>query len=155
MSAVTDADDFYSYGTPSDTLQAGVELSNILIGFGQLSGESATNINAFSPSRNVISDTNAHTNYIDLAWLSGGVAFDLSAYSGSSKYVQTSTLFNKLLFSYGTRSNFSIPHTYGEYNTFSLNAVIYLYIFSSISFIPIIRRYFNIEQNLDVQVHIS
>ena len=113
LSAVTKADDFSTYGADSSTLLAGVEISNILIGFGQLSGESATNINAFSPSRNVTTDTNAHTNYVDLAWLSGGVAFDLSAYR-SSKYVQTSTVFNKLLFSYGTTSNFSIPHTYGE-----------------------------------------
>ena len=111
---MTDADSFYFLSSTVDYLLAGVLLSQSLIGFGD-NINNDTQIDSYSPSAYTIHDSNAHENYIEVAWQTGGVAFDLSYYSGSSYYRETSAVFNKLLFSYGTSSNFSIPHSFGEF----------------------------------------
>ena len=85
-------------------------LSNTLIGF----TVNQTRIDTYSPSTFSISDNDVHTNYIELAWTTGGLAFDLSFFSGSSYYTETSSTFNALMFSYDSDSNFSIPYVYSE-----------------------------------------
>ena len=111
---VTIADDFYSLQSTPGSLLAGVLLSQSFIGFGN-NVNNDTQIDSYSPSTYTIQSSNGHENYIDAAWETGGVAFDLGFYKSSSYYQRTSAVFNRLLFSYETSSGFSIPYDYGEY----------------------------------------
>ncbi|KAI6654373.1 hypothetical protein LOD99_770 [Oopsacas minuta] len=107
LSVVTDADSFYSL--EPDLLLAGVLLSDTLIGFG--SDDDDDQIDSYSPSTYNILDDDVHTNYVQLAWKTGGVAYDLSFF-GTLNYIETSTAFNRLMFSYGANSNFSLPQEF-------------------------------------------
>ena len=127
LSVVTNADDFYFLQNGARTyFLAGIEISNTRIGFANTS-DSSEIIDAVSPILTLEVNSNTHTNYVDLAWETGGVAFDLGYYSYSSLRARTSAVFNKLMFSWGGRPNSSISSVYGEYYFSIQNISILLY----------------------------
>ena len=92
---------------------ASVKVSSTVIGFANwvdLSDE----IDVISPISLNTLDSNAHTNYVELAWETGGIAFDLYFCRYSKYYSRLSAAYNKLMFSWGGRRNSSITATYGE-----------------------------------------
>lgn len=93
-------------------MYAAIEISNTVIGFG--SWDSLTeDIDAISPVNLNTLNSNAEENYVELAWETGGVAFDMYFYDDSQYDTRSSAVFNKLMFSWGGRPNSSIAATYG------------------------------------------
>ena len=93
-------------------MYAAIEISNTVTGFG--SRDSLTeDIDAISPVNLYTLNSNAEENYVELAWETGGVAFDLYVYKYTQYYTRSSAIFNKLMFSWGGRPTSSIAATYG------------------------------------------
>ena len=75
LSVITNASTFY-YNTPSPVnLLAAVRISNSLIGFRSYGINNITN--AVSTVNHIISDKYVYEDFIDIAWLTGGVVFDI------------------------------------------------------------------------------
>ena len=90
---------------------AAVKLSNTVVGFSNWF-DLTDQIDATSPISVNILSSNTYTNYVELAWETGGIAFDLYFCKYSHYYSRVSATYNKLMFSWGGRANSSI--TYGK-----------------------------------------
>ena len=99
LTAVTDAAYFYK---PSSTskLNAAALVSDSQIGFMVTSEQ---NVNAYSPMDLTIRSSSLYRDYVDLAWKTGGVAFDLTYFTNNYNNLKSVvTSFNTLMFSWGT-----------------------------------------------------
>ena len=76
---------------------AAIRISTTLIGFSET-------IDAFSPILTDILDSDAYTDYVELALDTGGIAFDLYFCQYSQYTSLLPTTFNKLMFSWGLES---------------------------------------------------
>ena len=92
---------------------AAVQASNTVIGFANWIDPS-DKIDAISPISLNILDSNAYANYVELAWETGGIAFNLYFCKYSQYYSRLSATYNKLMYSWGGRTNSSITATYGK-----------------------------------------
>ena len=102
FSIVSDAEDFY-YKTSSFSssyLEATAQYSNTIIGFESLDSSTPITVNAYSPAYYTLHNSNQHNNYVELAWSTGGVAYNLDFFKSSSYYAGNSFLFNTLIFSF-------------------------------------------------------
>ena len=114
LSVVTNAE-YFNYRISSistSSIHAAVQYSNLMIGFNERSLIEPTVVDAYTPVYNSISNSNAHTNYVELAWNTGGIAFNLDFYLSTANYVKNSAIFNKIMFSYSAIN--------GEFNNLQL-----------------------------------
>ena len=71
-----------------------------LVGYGY-TGTTRSIIDAISPIQSDISNNNTHDNYVDVAWQTGGVAFNLDYYRSSYYYSSIRNTFKKLMYIWG------------------------------------------------------
>ncbi|KAI6654369.1 Phosphatidylinositol phosphatase [Oopsacas minuta] len=125
LSVVTDAHviSHSADGSISYTYAA-IKISNTFIGFAD--GNSITDIiDAISPVFLNTLDSNAEENYVDLAWETGGIAFDLFFFDNSLYDTRSSAVFNKLMFSWGGRANSSsLTTTYAPVLVSAINSTL-------------------------------
>ena len=99
LSVVTDADYFYRSGSTSTRMVATAVVSKSYVGFRNSFQQF---IDAYSPVTVRKRSTSQHNSYVDLAWKTGGVAFDLAFFTASSSNRRrTSGTFQKLMYSWG------------------------------------------------------
>ena len=100
LSVITSADHFRYYNSTYVYLMASIKMSGTMIGFAN-DNDVSDEIDAISPISLNTLDSNAHTNYVELAWETGGIAFDIFFCENSKYYHRLSATFNKLMFSWG------------------------------------------------------
>ena len=82
-------------------IDAVVQTSDIKIGFSVSSSQSDT-VSAYSPADYQLRYSSIHESYVELAWSSGGIAFDINYYAFSSLSERNSAIFNTIMFSFDT-----------------------------------------------------
>ncbi|KAI6654378.1 hypothetical protein LOD99_775 [Oopsacas minuta] len=124
LSVVTEAHEIYhSAGGSISYTYAAIKISNTFIGFAD--GNYYTDIiDAISPVFLNTLDSNAEENYVDLAWETGGIAFDLHFFDNSLYDTRSSAVFNKLMFSWGGRANSSSSTTYAPVLVSAINSTL-------------------------------
>ena len=99
LTTVSDTSYFYKPSS-SIRLQAATLVADSQIGFMVTTEQ---NVDVFSPMDLSIQYSSQHIDYVELAWLTGGIAFDLSYFTDSNDNLKTVvTSFNTLMFSWGT-----------------------------------------------------
>ena len=105
---MSEASDYTSYINSFDLiyLEAVTRYENTLIGF----TTSSTGVEVYSPAYVSGTTSDEYVNYIEVAWGTGGVAFNLDFYTSTSYYLSNSDIFNTMLFSYGNSGGKFLTH---------------------------------------------
>ena len=102
LSVFTDADYFYRAGSTNTRMVATAVVSESYVGF-RTTGNVEQFIDSYSPVTVSTRSSNQHNNYVDLAWKTGGLAFDLTYFTSSTdNLLRTLRLFQSLMYSWGT-----------------------------------------------------
>ena len=102
LSVVTDADYFYRVGSTITRMVATAVVSESYVGF-RTRGNIQQFIDAYSPVTVSTRSSNQHNSYVELAWKTGGLAFDLAYFTSSNtNRLRTVRLFQRLMYSWGT-----------------------------------------------------
>ena len=99
FSVMSEASDYTSYinSLTVSYLEAVTLYGTTLIGF----TTSSTGVEVYTPAYASGTTSDEYVNYIEVAWSTGGVAFNLDYYKAASNYLSNSDIFNTLMFSYG------------------------------------------------------
>ena len=99
FSVMSEASDYISYINSFDVkyLQAVTLYETTLIGF----TTSSSGVEVYTPAHASGTTSDEYVNYIEVAWGTGGVAFNLDYYTSTIYYSTNSDIFNTVMFSYG------------------------------------------------------
>ena len=101
---MTNAGNFYFDQSSPVSLLAAVRISDTLIGFGNTRANSTT-LDAVSPASYNVSNNTIDNDYVDLAWQTGGVAFNIDLVSN---FINAGTHFATLMFIWGDPGGFYV-----------------------------------------------
>ena len=102
LSVITNAGTFYTNQSSPLSLLAAVRVSDTIVGFGN-TGSNSSILDAVSPAVYNVSNNITDDDYVDLAWKTGGVAFNIDLLPNSQDALSH---FTTLVFIWGDTSEF-------------------------------------------------